>query len=166
MRLTELVPTTTEPYCGVDSAELSLRLIDDRSRKSAILLLSLSLCCGCAETKDLVSVSGKVTFDGSPIDSGVITFFPVDSKEAGRPGKFAARIHTGTFNVELPRGPAIVSIEGYRSGAAGAGTPTKTQGPNDLSIKTAQYIPEKFNAESRVKYTVDGPDSAADFQLE
>lgn len=42
--------------------------------------MALLFCSGCNETKDLLpttKVDGNVSFQGSPLESGTITFFPV-----------------------------------------------------------------------------------------
>src|SRR5262245_59371764 len=72
-----------------------------------LLLLGLSGCGGSA------GVSGKVTYDGNPVEDGYITFAPKD--DMGQ--KVGAKIENGRYVVKdiLP-GPKVVSISANKAG--------------------------------------------------
>ncbi|MGL6195736.1 MAG: hypothetical protein ACRC2T_13050, partial [Thermoguttaceae bacterium] len=56
----------------------TLRVTD--MRLSIFCLLAISVFCfvGCGSKKKEVQVSGKITYNGTPIDTGVIQFEPTD----------------------------------------------------------------------------------------
>lgn len=82
-------------------------------RSSYLRFLSLSLCLslgiglvGCEGTTG-TTVTGKVTYDGAPVESGAISFMPVDGKGAAA----GATIVNGTYTVEgVPPGKKIVEV--------------------------------------------------------
>ena len=79
-------------------------------------LLAL-LASGCGGDK-LNRVSGKVSFNGQPVPSGMIYFMPDSSKGHTGPTGFA-NIKNGEYDTSsdggrgVPSGPVIVSIEGF-----------------------------------------------------
>ena len=66
-----------------------------------LLALILGFTTGCG-SKDLktVTVSGKVTVDGEPIETGAILFTPIDGKTATGGGA----IINGAYKAEVPPG--------------------------------------------------------------
>ncbi|VTS02063.1 hypothetical protein [Tuwongella immobilis] len=65
-----------------------------------LVALAVTLLSGCGGS-DVVSVSGKVTYNGKPVTGGSLTFLPVasgESKEAGKPGGAVIQ-SDGTFVV-------------------------------------------------------------------
>jgi hypothetical protein len=64
---------------------------------------------GCSQSSDL-AISGKVTVDGEPAQSGSIMFTPVDGKSKVAGGE----IKDGTYNVEVPPGEKLVQIRATR----------------------------------------------------
>ncbi len=60
--------------------------LNDRDCRPALyllLLIVLVATAGCGESSNDVSVEGKVTYRGEPVNKGSVTFFP--SKRAPRP---------------------------------------------------------------------------------
>ena len=66
---------------------------------SAATIILLSLCCvvGCGEK--LIQVGGKVTYDGEPVKSGVITFVP-DFSKGNNGGGTAGEIIDGEYKLK------------------------------------------------------------------
>lgn len=105
------------------------------------LLSSVSLL-GCGEAKDPVyKVTGKVTYDGTPIENGSIVFDPADGKGVSA----MAGITNGEISGEVPEGEKILRINA-----------TRTLDKQDQYGEpiTESYIPEKYNLKSDLKETV------------
>src|SRR5687767_14946786 len=89
------------------------RLIDPISNpRCAILLLALlSTVVGCGQST--LTVRGNVTYDGKPVEDGVISFDPVDKNAPTMGGK----ITNGAYSVTAPKeaaGKKIVRITASR----------------------------------------------------
>jgi hypothetical protein len=70
----------------------------------AFVILAIFSLAGCGDGQDTVSVTGNVTYQGNPVKSGAMSFFPT----TGRPAY--ATISAGTYDVELPPGDYVVTI--------------------------------------------------------
>lgn len=83
-----------------------------------ILACLLSVTTGCGGGDDGHRLSGKVTFDGAPIASGMIYFSPDAAKgNSGQSG--FAKIENGEFDTAKPGGkptiggPSVIKIDGF-----------------------------------------------------
>lgn len=108
---------------------------------------------GCGGPTDKIVVSGEVTFNGKPIDDGVIRFRPVDGTEGPVTG---AMIVNGMYKVKnkggVTTGTNRVEIEGYRPTQGGKKMPEMPgMDPNPRD----QYVPKKFNTESELRITIE-----------
>lgn len=82
-------------------------------RRKSIGFLSSALCVtigialtGCGGVPG-TTVTGKVTYEGAPVESGAISFMPADGKGAAA----GASIVNGTYKVEgVPPGKKIVEV--------------------------------------------------------
>lgn len=72
------------------------------------LLIAIGVSYGCSASKKESYVSGKITFNGIPIDTGVIQFIPIagDNFEGG------GRIEAGKYKAIVPFGTSKVNIQG------------------------------------------------------
>jgi hypothetical protein len=114
--------------------------------------LALALvAAGCGQGGDALPrepVSGKVTLDGRPLDSGEITFVPTSGTGPAVGGK----IQDGSYSI--PRadgpipGPHRVSI--YSAKPTGKKIKDETDS-NVLYDERAETIPERYNARSDLK---------------
>jgi hypothetical protein len=107
-----------------------------RLRWLAMLLLGVSFVgCGGKET---VGVTGKVTFDGVPVEKGEVSFIPTD----GQGGPAGGVIENGAFAFEATPGSKRVEIRASRA------LPPERQTNPDMGLMYEDYIPAQFNRES------------------
>ena len=125
------------------------------SRRILLSILWGLIACMHAGCKDSgptrVEVTGTVTLDGTPVPDGVLEFFP----EAATNGPTAgAPIKNGQYEIKQ-NGPIVgkyrVEIKATRKTGKKreAGTPAP---PGTMIEEIEQYIPEKYNSKSRLKY--------------
>jgi hypothetical protein len=79
--------------------------------------LALALL-GCGGKPERVHISGKVTFQGNPVQYGNIVFEPDQSKGNRGPQGYAKITRQGTFDTAIAGtgpcpGPQVVTIEAY-----------------------------------------------------
>lgn len=88
----------------------------------AILLLCSSGCGSGAGELERFSLSGEVTFDGTPVPSGTMTLEP-DSSQGNQGPASHALIQDGKYTLPRERGivggPYIVKLSGYEPAGAG-----------------------------------------------
>jgi hypothetical protein len=133
------------------------------ARLMASLLLGVAVGCGGGDAKRL-AVSGRVTFDGQPIDQGQIIFSPT------REGFTAVgAIAGGAYTIESQKGPSpgayVVRITAERPtgqkakpGGYAAGQPAQ-----DVY---EQFIPPKYNDSSELAIELkDRSQVVHDFEL-
>ena len=133
-------------------------------------LCVLVTCCGCgdgaADQLPRNAVSGSITLDGKPLESGMISFDP-DSAEQAQPVSGGCLVRGGGYSLArvdgLTPGTYRVSI---RSGGDGAAL-AEGEAPGAPPRKgTGDRIPDRYNAKSTLKAEVKGGGSARfDFEL-
>jgi hypothetical protein len=127
--------------------------------------IALGAVLGCSDGGSTrASVSGKVTFDGEPVQSGQIAFEPVG---AGRLG--IAQITGGAYAIPPEQGPTagtyVVRITANRpTGQKTKSDPRNPDQPSAAAVE--QFIPAKYNDRSELKTEI-GAESAVerDFDL-
>lgn len=121
------------------------------------LLVVAAGCGGSSNGLDTYPVSGTVTFDGTPIEKGRITFR--DASANGR--AFSAEIDNGSYELESEAGTMTVTIIASRIIPGKFGTEEGTKDPAG-----EMYIPKKYNDETTLKaeVTADG-DNTFPFDL-
>lgn len=105
-------------------------------RFAALILWTavLSGCGGKPPGPEKFHVTGSVTLDGQPVESGVISFDSKDGK-AGSGG-----IMSGSYSAEVPAGQKIVRINAQRD--------TGKKGMYGETV-TEEIIPTKYNSDSK-----------------
>lgn len=106
-------------------------------------------------------VSGAVSFDAAPVDSGTISFVPAD----GKGPTFGGVITSGRYEVVAPTpGPKVVRVSAVR--------PTGRKLPPDPLVggtepvdEIAPYIPEQYNDLSTLTCDVVAGPNNFDFHL-
>jgi len=106
-----------------------------------------------------VQISGVVTLDGVPIESGTIAFRPVDGSgpTAGvliSHGRYSARVWPGRMRVE---------IQGYKE--VGQERALASDPDSPIVPKTEPIVPEKYNTKSILTIDVNEDAGDVDFRL-
>jgi hypothetical protein len=127
--------------------------INSRCAASPLLVTLLSAIIGCGAGDGKVPVSGVVTFDGSSMPDGYITFTP---EGGGTPE--AAPIAAGKFELGVKPGPHRVEIEA--SHFVGEKNAIMGLQPRE------QYVPARYNSATTLRSEVkaDG-ENAFNFEL-
>ena len=112
------------------------------------LVVALGVTCvGCgggAKPDGKSEYSGTVTWNGTPLPKGSLTFY----SEKGATD--AADIEGGTFTIRTTPGAKSVSVTAEKE----LGTPPPTERiPHPLPV-TFQYLPRDVNADSKLKQTL------------
>ncbi len=116
----------------------------------AVGVLLLVVGCGGQQAD---TVTGHVTFDGAPVESGEIQFLPADDQ--GSVG--AGQITNGEYSIECAPGPKKVVIIATKE----ADQPAPDGLPNYIS-----YIPEKYNQRTTLTAEVEPGTNEINFDLE
>jgi hypothetical protein len=70
-----------------------------------ILTFAVVLVVGCGgDSLNRAEISGKVTFGGKPVDSGIVTFLPQSVEKGGVVG---AKIINGEYRLDRSEGPVV-----------------------------------------------------------
>ena len=104
------------------------------------------LTCGCDGAK-FVEVSGTVTVDGAPIESGAITFLPADGQTPTAGGE----IKDGKYRVKVPVGVMKVSISAPK--VVGKKKIYPTPDSPEMPV-TVEALPERFNEKTELTFEV------------
>jgi hypothetical protein len=113
---------------------------------------------GCADKPEGSLVKGNVTFDGQPLQTGVIRFAAVDlgsqpTEAQIASGQFEAMVATGQKRVEI-RSPKVT------------GKKKVYNTPDSPTIDTVvELLPAKYNANSELTITVEGAEQVQNFDL-
>jgi hypothetical protein len=111
-----------------------------------LLFVLFAFAVGCNKSDGRVTVKGNVTFDGTPLDMGAVTFFPKGSGVSS-----GGSIEKGLYTSDLMPGSYIVQITANRETGKMLPVP-----PGEPPIKEyEQYIPAKYNTKSELTIEVD-----------
>ena len=122
---------------------------------SATAALALALtAASCSSDNPLVTVSGNVTLDGTPVRDGDLLFTPADPQF----GSEAAKITDGVYQANLRPGQNKAQIRASRP------VPGK-KGPMGEQL-IEDYIPPKYNDQSNLTIDVSKSQRKHDFQLQ
>lgn len=122
----------------------------------ALVVLGLS---GCSDN-GLTKVSGTVSFDGTPVEEGSISFMPVDGKGVTAGGV----IENGKYSAKVSPGEMAVQI--YATKEVKKENPTQEEIERGITSDPVQYIPAQYNKESTLRITVSDSSRQHDFDLE
>ena len=125
----------------------------------AILTLAVLMLPGCS-SDGKVSVSGKVTVDGAPVETGFIAFAPAD----GNTSVEGAEIVNGEYSAKVPPGEKIVRIRGMKlqpNEVYDAVSQTTLTSSGAIRITDAKYEAEK----SPLQATITKSGETHDFDL-
>lgn len=121
----------------------------------AVAVLALALSgASCSSDNPLITVSGNVTLDGTPVPDGDLLFTPADPQF----GSEAAKITDGVYQANLRPGQNKAQIRASRP------VPGK-KGPMGEQL-IEDYIPPKYNDQSNLTIDVSKSQRKHDFQLQ
>ena len=146
-----------------------LATVWDRIRAAALCAGAVASLCaagGCSGQSGRCAVSGRVTFDRTPVEEGVIVFAPAEGSQGPSAG---GEIRGGSYVIAESGGPLAggryrVEITGYRK--TGRRLPEVPGGPPAYDEKR-NFIPPAFNLDSTLTAEIAPGERAAtlDFDL-
>ena len=102
---------------------------------------------GCGSERRGGTINGTVTLDGKPLEEGLVTFVPMDGKGQPTDGK----IVNGKFSVAVSPGEMKVMFSAPKV----VGKKKMYDTPDSPSVDDVrELLPEKYNAQSKLKITV------------
>ena len=119
--------------------------------------------CGGGDGIPHEPVSGKVTLDGSPVDTGLITFTPEDiSKPAA-----GTAIKNGSYSISRSEGPSSGPHKVGISSRKPTGKKLKSVDfPGTFVEEMRESLPPQYNSDSRLGVDVKhGGENRFDFEL-
>jgi len=139
--------------------------ISFRSGLAFLLILVLSATAGCGGVTG-PEVRGSVTFAGSPLESGSISFIPIE----GTPGPAGGgAIVGGKYHVAsgqgLGTGTHRVEIRATRKTGRNVEAGPGTDDPNSLVEEVQMFIPPDYNTKSTLVANVQAGTNELDFDL-
>jgi len=156
---------------GISDIRRLPKFVGPFSRAAYVVVLfcgGMILQIGChSDPYERVVVSGKVSYEGEPIQEGMIRFLPIEGTQTPPNGGY---IMDGTYRIKTRGGVAVgthrVIIEAFRNAS---GTP---KGPADPLTDhhgpaPRQFLPKKYNEESQLTITIDpgSGEIVKDFEL-
>jgi hypothetical protein len=129
-----------------------------RALLSSLLGMFLLQGIGCSKPATTAEVSGSVTVDGEPAETGAIGFFSVDGKSPTsggeiKEGRYTAQVPFGKMKVEV-RVPKVVGHQKLYD------TPDSKTQP-----VMQETLPEKFNDQTELRIDVQPGTNEHDFDL-
>jgi hypothetical protein len=150
----------------------------DETPKTYLGLRSMNLCrtialfsivvifsgCGSSRDSGLADVSGKVTFDGKPLEYGTISFIPLDLNGPTS----GTEIHNGSYTIGGEVGAYIgecrVEISAHKK--TGEKVPSPVD-PDEMTEIVVNMIPLNYNTNSTLTATIaEGENLNVDFNLQ
>ena len=125
------------------------------------MVLGIAAClflAGCSRG-GLSEISGTVTYDGQPIQSGTIQFLPDD----GNGPTAAGVINDGRYAMKVAPGKKKVQIEGFK--VVGRRRHRADDPTSPMVDVREQILPERYNAKSTLTQDVASNVRVYDFDL-
>ena len=119
-------------------------------RLQPLFLIGCLVLAGCGSDKPRYEVTGTVTFNGAPIETGSISFVPSDPAQPPDAGP----IENGRYRVKASPGSKRVQVRASRP------LPADRQDPkSEMGLLYEDYIPAQFNTASKLtaEVTAAGP---------
>lgn len=133
----------------------------------ALLVLLSATFLGCGEAgPERAEVAGKVTFEGEPIASGMISLLPIEGTKGPAVG---GPINNGTYRLSVKEGPCLgkhrVEISATRTTGRQVKAGSGADNPDALVDEIEMYIPPKYNSQSELTVNVAPGVNTFDFDL-
>jgi hypothetical protein len=117
---------------------------------------------GCAPPRAVVKVEGEITYDGQPVEVGIISFLPTEDGGVSGGGPIIQGKYYVDPDVGLVPGTYRVEIRWPKP----TGEINKEAGYGQSPIVVAEAIPEKYNKESILIVEVVAGENTIPFHLE
>jgi hypothetical protein len=130
---------------------------------ATVVLLSVCGACNRGKSLDRQAISGHVTLDARPLDSGSIQFSPVDKD--GIMGGIS--IVDGVYQIPKAKGipPGKYTVQ-IMSADKSHATARPAGAPGDVPPPLKERIPEQYNSKSQLSAEVkSGGENVFDFSL-
>lgn len=129
------------------------------------IVCSLLLIGGCGgDSLNRAEISGKVTLDGKPVDTGMVTFMPKNTENAVVVG---AKIVNGEYRLKRTEGPAVGTYSVRVSSVQSTGKMVKDQAIEGHTYEEyTETIPKPYSGmESPLTTEVNPGKNTADFDI-
>jgi hypothetical protein len=129
------------------------------------VFLACALVCvliGCSRPRVVVQVEGEITFDGQPVEAGIIQFLPPDGSGVSGGGPISKGKYYVDPDVGLVPGKYRVEIRWPKP----TGEINKEAGYGQSPIVVAEALPEKYHKESILTADVEPGQNTVHFHLE
>jgi hypothetical protein len=129
------------------------------------ICLVIATCLGCGKkSPQRAAVSGRVTFDGQPIDEGVIQFLPVEGTVGPETGGVIAG---GQYDIPKSRGPVVGTnrVELRASKKTGRKIQDPTGRPGTLTDEYTEVFPPSSNTNSSLVREIKDDLNTLDFDI-
>jgi hypothetical protein len=125
---------------------------------------------GCSPSvQERIVVQGTVTYQGNPINDGVISFIPAGGSMRESLG---ANIKEGRYSISsaspLMAGTYRVEIQAYRETGRqvpNITAPNRNKAGQEMQAEKVPYLPEEFNTSSRLTAEITSESNAVNFEL-
>ena len=129
-----------------------------------LLLLSVTVALGCGGSFNTAAVDGTVTVGGEPVESGTITFNPIEGTSGHSAG---GAIENGRFSISVTDGPVIglnrVAINGRRKTGRKIPVPSTE---NVMMDETVEVVPPRYQTGKDLQCQIQPDKNTLDFDLE
>lgn len=127
------------------------------------LVIATGLGCG-KKGPQRAAVSGRVTFNGQPIDEGVIQFLPVEGTIGPETGGVIA---SGQYDIPQSRGPVVGKnrVELRASAKTGRKIQDPTGRPGTLTDEYKEVFPPSSNTNSSLVREIKDDHNTLDFDI-
>ena len=123
---------------------------------AALLVVAICGIAGCGGNATTFEVSGTVTYDGKPVETGHISFVSLEAGVAPDGGV----IEGGRFIFDASPGPKRVEIRASRP------LPDQLQRHPEMGLSYEDYLPSAYNSESELKAEVSAASRQFQFELD
>jgi hypothetical protein len=131
-----------------------------RAQKVLLSFCLLLLIMGCSRPRVVVQVEGEITYDGQPVEAGIISFVP--EQGAGGGGAIIKGKYFVDPDVGLAPGKYRVEIRWPKP----TGEVNKEAGYGQSPIVVAEALPEKYHKESVLTAELEPGKTTIHFHLE
>jgi hypothetical protein len=142
---------------GLSERAAVRRRLVRRSDLGILLVLVWGAGCGLDDSGGRRAISGVVTFDGQPLDNGVIRLEPRSASEAGM--AVGATIRRGVFALARQDGPTPGTYRVRIYSSSGVQAPPAEGQSENTRRPMVERLPAAYNegSELQVDVTADGP---------